>query len=143
MSKAWNGNTARCLKVLQEEASLQEIVKLVGVDALSPADRIKMDAAQSLREDFLQQNAFLEEDSYTSLQKQDGILSVIFHYFDEGLRAVEHGVRADDVCAIDAHERMARAKSVPEDAWQKEFSQIKVEITNQIDRLIQLANKED
>ena len=143
VSKAWNSNTARCLKVLQEEANLQEIVKLVGVDALSPADRIKMDAAQSLREDFLQQNAFLEEDSYTSLQKQDGILSVIFHYFDEGLRAVEKGVRADDVCAIAAHEQMARAKSVPEGVWQNEFLQIKAEITKQIDRLIELANKED
>ena len=142
VSKSWNSNTTRCLRILQEEAELQEIVKLVGVDALSQRDQIKMDVAQSLREDFLQQNAFLEEDSYTSLQKQDGMLSVIFHYFDEGLRAADAGVSAEAICAIAAHERMARAKSVPEGAWQNEFSQIKAEITKQIDGLIAQAGKE-
>jgi V/A-type H+-transporting ATPase subunit A len=143
VSKDWNGQTARCLKVLQEEADLQEIVKLVGVDALSPQDRVKMDVAQSLREDFLQQNAFLDVDSYTSLQKQNGMLSVIFHYFDEGIRGVNGGAKAEEVCAIPAHEGMARAKTVSEDAWRSEYAKIKAEITQQIDRLIQLANKED
>ena len=143
VSKDWNDLTMRCLKTLQEESDLQEIVKLVGMDALSPKDKIKMDAAQSLREDFLQQNAFLEGDSFTSLEKQNGMLSLIFHYFDEGVRGVDAGVSARDICDISAHERIARAKAVREDAWQTEFPKIKAEITQQIDRLIELANKED
>ena len=143
VSGDWDRQIGRSLRILQEEADLQEIVKLVGVDALSPQDRIKMDAAQSLREDFLQQNAFLEGDSYTSLQKQNGMLSVILHYFDEGIRGVNAGAKAEDVCSITAHERIARIKTVSEDAWRSEYDQIKGEITQQIDRLILLANKED
>ena len=143
VSEDWDRQIGRSLRILQEEADLQEIVKLVGVDALSPQDRIKMDAAQSLREDFLQQNAFLEGDSYTSLQKQNGMLSVILHYFDEGIRGVNAGAKAEDVCSITAHERIARIKTVSEDAWRSEYDQIKGEITQQIDRLILLANKED
>ena len=143
VSKDWNSLTGRCLKLLQEEADLQEIVKLVGMDALSAEDKLKMDVAQSLREDFLQQNAFLETDSFTSLEKQNGMLSLIFHYFDEGIKAAEKNVATEDICAIPVHERIARAKSVPEDLWKQEFAQIRAEITEQINRLIELANKED
>jgi len=143
VSKDWNALTGRCLKLLQEEADLQEIVKLVGMDALSAEDKVKMNVAQSLREDFLQQNAFLENDSFTSLEKQNGMLSLIFHYCDESMRAVEANVPTENVSAISAYERIARAKAVPENAWKEEFAQIKEEITAQINRLISLANKED
>ncbi|MBR7098445.1 MAG: V-type ATP synthase subunit A [Clostridia bacterium] len=143
VSTEWNGLTGRCLKLLQEEADLQEIVKLVGMDALSAEDKIKMDVAQSLREDFLQQNAFLETDSYTSLEKQNGMLSLIFHYCDEGMRAASAKVPTDEICSIPAHEKIARPKAVPEDAWKREYAQIASEITAQINRLIELANQED
>ena len=143
ISKDWNALTGRCLKLLQEEADLQEIVKLVGMDALSAEDKVKMNVAQSLREDFLQQNAFLENDSFTSLEKQNGMLSLIFHYCDESMRAVAANVPTEDVAEIPAYERIARAKAVPENAWRGEFASIKEEITSQIDRLISLANKED
>ena len=142
VSTEWNSLTGRCLKLLQEEADLQEIVKLVGMDALSAEDKIKMDVAQSLREDFLQQNAFLETDSYTSLEKQTGMLSLIFHYCDEGMRAAHAQVSTDEICSIPAHEKIARAKAVPEDAWKREYAQIASEITAQVDRLIELANQE-
>ena len=143
VSKDWNALTGRCLKLLQEEADLQEIVKLVGMDALSAEDKVKMNVAQSLREDFLQQNAFLENDSFTSLEKQDGMLSLIFHYCDESMRAVASSVPPEDVAEIAAYEKIARAKAVPEDAWREEFASVKEEITSQINRLISLANKED
>ena len=143
VSKDWNSLTGRCLKTLQEEADLQEIVKLVGMDAISEQDKIKMDVAQALREDFLQQNAFLEGDSFTSLKKQNGMLSLIFHYFDEGLRGVNAGVSAEDICAIPVHERIARAKAVSENAWRETFAEIEREITQQINRLIEIAKQED
>ena len=143
ISKDWNSLTTRCLKLLQEEADLQEIVKLVGMDALSAEDKVKMNVAQSLREDFLQQNAFLENDSFTSLEKQNGMLSLVFHYCDESMRAVAANVPTEDIAEIAAYERIARAKAVPENAWQEEFASIKEEITAQINRLISLANKED
>ena len=142
VSKNWNEVVGRCLRVLQEEADLQEIVKLVGMDALSPEDRIKLDVAQSIREDFLQQNAFLEVDWYTSLGKQHGMLNLIFHYADEALRAVQGGADAERVCGTSVHERIARAKTVPEDRWQQEFEEIADEITRQMNRLIEQAGEE-
>ncbi len=143
ISADWNDLTGRCLKVLQEEADLQEIVKLVGMDALSSEDRIKLDVAQSIREDFLQQNAFLDVDCYTSLEKQHGMLRLIFHYADEALRAVDAGVDAERVCGIAAHERIARAKTVEESAWKTEFAAIAKEITDQLDALIEKASSEE
>ncbi len=142
VSKNWNEVVGRCLRVLQEEADLQEIVKLVGMDALSPEDRIKLDVAQSIREDFLQQNAFLEVDWYTSLGKQHGMLRLIFHYADEALRAVQGGADAERVCGTSVHERIARAKTVPEDRWQQEFAELADEITRQMNRLIEQAGEE-
>ena len=142
VSKNWNEVVGRCLRVLQEEADLQEIVKLVGMDALSPEDRIKLDVAQSIREDFLQQNAFLEVDWYTSLGKQHGMLNLVFHYADEALRAVQGGADAERVCGTSVHERIARAKTVPEDRWQQEFEEIADEITRQMNRLIEQAGEE-
>ncbi len=134
--------TSKALRVLQEEADLQEIVKLVGMDALSPADRIKLDVAQSLREDFLQQNAYLEVDSYTSLEKQHQMLELIFCYADEALRAVENGVDAEKVCEMAVHERLARAKTVPQEEWVDAYADIKAAIKQETDRLIDEA-KED
>ena len=143
VSKDWTDLTGRCLRVLQEEAELQEIVKLVGMDALSAEDRVKLDVAQSLREDFLQQNAFLEVDWYTSLEKQHGMLRMIFRYADEAIRAVENGVDAEKVCSTGLHERIARAKTVEEEEWKREFSEIEAEITKEMDALIEAAGEEN
>ena len=114
-----------------------------GIDALSAEDKIKMDVAQSLREDFLQQNAFFDTDSYTSLEKQNGMLKLIFHYYKEAVRAAAEEVSTEEICAIPAHEKLARAKLVPEDAWGREFAAAETEITAQINELIRLAQQED
>jgi vacuolar-type H+-ATPase catalytic subunit A/Vma1 len=92
--------TGRCLKTLQIEADLQEIVKLVGMDALSAEDRLTLDTAQSIREDFLQQNAFLDIDSYSPLQKQFGILDLIFTYEDLAREAITAGADIEEICAL-------------------------------------------
>ena len=136
VSKAWMDYTARCLKTLQVEADLQEIVKLVGMDALSASDRLTLDVAQSIREDFLQQNAFLDIDSYTPLDKQCGILDMIFTYEDRARRAIEAGADIEDICSLSVHERIARAKTVENDNYQDEFKAIKAEIAAQMDKLI-------
>ena len=113
------------------------------MDALSAEDRVKLDVAQSIREDFLQQNAFLDVDWYTSLEKQYGMLRLIFRYADEALRAVQSGADVERVCGVAAHERIARAKTVPEESWKRDFAEIEAEITAQMDRLIEQTNEEN
>ena len=136
VSKAWMDYTARCLKTLQVESDLQEIVKLVGMDALSASDRLTLDVAQSIREDFLQQNAFLDIDSYTPLDKQCGILEMIFTYEDRARKAIEAGADIEDICSLPVHERIARAKTVANDDYQNEFKAIKADIAAQLDKLV-------
>ena len=82
--------------ILQEEAGLDEIVKLVGVDALSPTDRLTLEVARSVREDFLQQNAFSDTDSYSSLKKQYAILSLMLYFRDRALNALGKGAEIEE-----------------------------------------------
>ena len=136
VSKAWMDYTARCLKTLQIEADLQEIVKLVGMDALSPSDRLTLDVAQSIREDFLQQNAFLDIDCYTPLEKQYGMLDLIFYYEEQAKRAVAAGVRMDDISMLPLHESIGRAKTVSNTDYRVEYEKIKTDIRVQLEKLI-------
>ncbi len=135
VSSHWMEYTGRCLKTLQVEADLQEIVKLVGMDALSAEDRLTLDVAQSIREDFLQQNAFTDEDSYTPLEKQYGILDMIFTYEDHARRAIEAGADIEDICALPFHERIGRAKAQPNYSYAGEFAAIKADIVAQLEQL--------
>ncbi len=136
VSKDWMTYTGRALKTLQLEADLQEIVKLVGMDALSAEDRLTLDVAQSIREDFLQQNAFVDVDSYTPLDKQHAMLELIFTYEDAARRAIAAGVSIDDVTELPLHERIARAKSVPNNEYKTVFADVLGEIQSEINRLI-------
>ena len=143
VAKDWNQLTSRCLKVLQEESELQEIVKLVGMDALSSEEKLKLHVAQSLREDFLQQNAFADEDSYTTLEKQHGMLKLIFGFYEAALHGVENGVDAEAVCAVPAVEQLGRAKLVGEKEWKARYAEILEAINEQIDQLIAREREED
>jgi len=142
VSREWMPYTGRCLKTLQIEADLQEIVKLVGMDALSAEDRLTLDTAQSIREDFLQQNAFLDIDSYSPLQKQFGILDLIFTYEDLAREAIAAGADIEDVCSLPVHERIGRAKTAPNDAYAAEFDAIKKDISEQLAELVRAAQAE-
>lgn len=108
------------MQILQEEAELEEIVRLVGMDALSWKDRLTMEVARSLREDYLQQNAFDEVDTYTSLQKQVAMLRLVLAFGEKGKEALDAGADLSDVLALPVRDRIARMKYIAE----KDMSQM-------------------
>jgi len=128
-------NRQRAMALLQEESSLQEIVRLVGRDTLSEKDQLKLEVAKSIREDYLQQNAFMESDTYTSLAKQDKMLALVLKFYDEGLRGLDSGVYLKEISAMPVREKIARAKYLPEEELNK-IDDISEEITKEIDNLI-------
>ncbi len=122
--------------LLQEESSLQEIVRLVGIDALSEQDRLKLDVAKSVREDYLQQNSFHEIDTYTSLNKQYKMLKLIIGYKREAQKALEAGVYLKDILNLEElKDRIARSKYIYEDDLDK-IDQISVDLKTALEELI-------
>ena len=127
----YNTYRAAAMRVLQEEAQLDEIVRLVGVDALSPRDRLTMEAAKSIREDYLHQNAFHETDTYTSMTKQYKMLKLIIDYYRFGLEALEKSASLNDILSIAARDKIGRSKYVPEseiETLDKVFADMKVQL---------------
>jgi len=111
----WSVNRKRAMTILQREAELEELVRLVGIDSLAHDDRLLMQAAKMIREDFLHQNAFDDRDTYTSLPKQYRLLNTILFYYDEARKALKEGVPLDALLKIDVLDDVARAKLIPED----------------------------
>lgn len=131
---------AKTMVLLQEEAELNEIVQLVGVDSLSSEDRLKLEVAKSVREDYLHQNAFHEVDTYTSLDKQNKLLKLIWAYFDEGLAAIKKGAGFNKLSALPVREGIGRFKYVEE----KEMTEAYEALLNQLrEETAQLISKED
>ena len=118
----WTQLRGRLMALLQEEAELEEIVKLVGMDALSAPDRLKLEAARSIREDYLHQNAFHEVDTYTSLDKQYLMMTAILGFYDRASEALQKGLDIDTVAALPARERIGRLKYAPEEQAADEFT---------------------
>lgn len=110
----WTKLRIRAMAMLQEEAELQEIVRLVGYDALSERDQLKLEIARSIREDYLQQNAFHEVDSYASFAKQYKMLQLVLSFEDLANKALEAGVYLKDILALEERDKIARAKYIPE-----------------------------
>ena len=125
----------QAMKLLQEESSLLEIVRLVGRDSLSDEDQIKLETSKSLREDFLQQNAFHETDTFCSLDKQAKMLDLILTFHKESLKALEEGAYVSEISKLAVREKITRAKNIPEDELQR-FEEIKQEIKSQITDLV-------
>jgi len=121
------------MAILQEEAELSEIVRLVGVDALSSRQRMVLETAKSLREDFLYQSAFHEVDTYCSQKKQYGILQAILTFHHKALKALDAGTRIDKILALPVRERISRARVTPEDEWPKEYERIMAAIGQEIE----------
>jgi V/A-type H+-transporting ATPase subunit A len=136
VAKDWNSLRSDVMKVLQEESELEEIVRLVGVDALSPSDRLTLEAAKSIREDYLHQNAFHDVDTYTSLSKQHRMLKLIMEFYYKGRNAIESGVNIKELFDIPVRERIGRAKYTPEEQVNDSFNEIETELDNQIEALI-------
>ena len=130
----WMALRARLMRLLQEEAELQEIVQLVGMDALSAPDRLKLEAARSIREDFLHQDAFHEVDTYTPLTKQHMMMQLMLLYYDQGVKALEQGVSVEDLVKLPVREKIGRFKYVPDDRLQAEYDQIGRELSDQIEQ---------
>jgi len=131
----FSDNRVKAMTLLQEESSLQEIVRLVGRDSLSESDQLKLEASKSIREDFLQQNAFHEVDTYSSLEKQNMMLDLVLHFYIEGQRALKNGIYLSDLINLDIRDKIARAKYLEESKISK-IDDIKVELTKIIDDLI-------
>ena len=120
----WTELRAKIMKLLSEEAELQEIVKLVGMDALSPGDRLKMEAARSIREDFLHQLAFHEVDTYSSLKKQYLMMKLVILFYEMSRRALENSADIETIVKLDEREQIGRFKYVPEENIEAEYEKI-------------------
>ncbi|MGL5151514.1 MAG: V-type ATP synthase subunit A [Clostridium sp.] len=132
----WSQLRTEAMAILQEEANLQEIVRLVGIDALSEKDRLKLEVAKSIREDYLQQNAFHEVDTYASLDKQYKMLKLILLFKEEAERALEAGVYLNKILGLsEIRDRIARSKYIPEDEISK-IDAIGDELKAEINKLI-------
>ena len=132
----------RAMALLQKEAELQEIVKLVGQDALSPADNLTLESAKMIREDFLQQNAFLENDQYSSFDRQARLLELILRYKDLCDAAIARGADIWKLYAIAARAAIGRAKTVPAERYQDVYAQIEADMEQQIEEVAKEAEAE-
>ena len=125
----------RMMKLLQEEAELDEIVKLVGIDALSPDDRLKLEAARSIREDFLQQDAMHEVDTYSPLAKQHLMMKLVLAFYDKALDALHRGADIEKVVDMPLRERIGRIKYVEAANAQREYDAILIALDTELGRL--------
>jgi len=132
VSPEWMQLRGKVLSILSDEAELEEIVKLVGIDALSPADRLKMETARSIREDFLHQLAFHEIDTYTSLNKQLLMMKLILAFYDLGLEALNSGGDIDAISSLPVREQIGRFKYVREEDITGEFEKIMNQLQKQM-----------
>ena len=126
-------NRERAMHILQEESELQEIVRLVGQDALSPADRLTMETAKMVREDFLQQNAFVTEDAYSSYAKQYRLLDLVLKYDVACRNALLEGADMDALFTIPGREKIGRAKMADPDNFAPAYDAIEAEMLKEID----------
>ena len=121
---SWMNARQEMMSLLQDESKLNEIVQMVGMDALSPADRLKMEAAKSIREDFLNQNSFDEVDTYSSLRKQYLMMRLVMSFYEKAKLALEKGANVEDLIAMPSREPIGRFKYTPEDKIEDEFTRI-------------------
>ena len=132
VSEEWMPCRQAMMSLLQEEAELDEIVKMVGMDALSPIDRLKMEAARSIREDFLHQNSFHDIDTYTSLRKQFLMMKLVLAYYDQAKQGLEDGASIQGLVKMPVRERIGRFKYTVNDNIETEYQatldQLKQEI---------------
>ena len=135
MGEEWNVMRQEFMSILQDEARLDEIVRLVGMDALGAKDRWTMETAKSIREDYLHQNAFHEVDTYASLKKQAEMMRLILENYKLGLEALEKGVDIEDMLAIPVKEQIGRSKYIPETEINK-FNDIEKDLKEEMLSLV-------
>ena len=134
VSSDWTALRLEIMRLLSKEAELEEIVKLVGMDALSPKDRLTMEAARSVREDFLHQLAFHEVDTYSSLEKQLLMMRLVMAFYEKSLAALEDGGDVQKIVSMPVRERIGRFKYIKESDTQKEYDEIIAELENSLEK---------
>ena len=140
VAEDWMALRQEMMTLLQEESELEEIVQMVGMDALSPGDRLKMEAARSIREDFLHQNSFHEIDTYTSLEKQHYMMKLVLAFYDEGAEALSRGAQVNDLVKLAVREKIGRYKYTEESNLTAEYEAVDKELSAEIAGLL---GKED
>ena len=139
LNPEWGKQVARAMQLLQEEAKLEEIVRLVGVDSLEFSDRLKLDVARSIREDYLHQIAFHEIDTYTSLNKQFGMLKAILKWYNGGVHALKNNVNYNKIVKMNVLSSIGRMKYLEE----SEFDEKAQAIFKAIDEEYEILMKGD
>ncbi len=132
VSKDWTTLRGRLLALLSEEAALDEIVKLVGMDALSAPDRLKMEAARSIREDFLHQLAFHETDTYTSLKKQYFMMKLVIEFYDLAQETLDRGAEVNDIIRLPSREAIGRFKYLAEKEAETEYGHVRARLAEEL-----------
>ena len=135
-------NRTAAMSLLQSEASLNEIVQLVGKDALSPSDQLTLEVARMVREDFLQQNAFMDVDGYSSYDRQEKLLAMILHYEKLCRDAIAKGAPVMALFQIPAREKIGRAKSVEAEEYPQVYQQIEQEMAQEIEAVVAQGGEE-
>ena len=128
----WVQLRAKLMGLLQDEAELEEIVQLVGMDALSAPDRLKLEAARSIREDFLHQNAFDEVDTYTPLPKQHAMMELILSYYEKSLEALKEGVETGKLIALPVREQIGRFKYTPAEEVESRYQAVLTQLEEEL-----------
>ena len=131
----WSALRKDIMKLLSEEAELLEMVKLVGMDSLSNKDRLKMEAARSVREDFLHQLAFHEVDTFTSTKKQLIMMKLIMAFYEKSLEVLNDEIKVDSIVSLPVREKIGRFKYIPEDQVEEKYNEIKSELVSQLKEL--------
>ena len=131
----WSYQVRKTMNLLQEEASLQEIVRLVGMDSLDYNDRLKLNATSMIREDFLHQNAFDDVDTHTSLEKQYLMLNIIFEWYDLALKAIDNRVRYENIVSMGVREDIGRLKYVEEDEFNEVYTEVRQKMRDEFEKL--------
>ncbi len=140
LGEDWIKMRDEAMAILQEEDKLQEIVRLVGMDALKASDRMLMEAAKSIREDFLYQNAFHPVDSYCLMNKQKEIMKIIMEYYDISVKALETGIEIEDILNIKSREGIAKARLIADNETDK-FAELRKSISSELSELQKKINK--
>ncbi|MGN0399969.1 MAG: V-type ATP synthase subunit A [Blautia sp.] len=136
----WMENRQKLMSLLQDEAELEEIVKMVGMDALSAGDRLKMEAARSIREDFLHQNSFHEVDTYSSLKKQYMLMNLVVAFYEQAKEALDQGANIQGLIKMDVREKIGRFKYVTEENLDGEYETVMKNLASEIANVL---GKED
>ncbi len=141
IDKDWSLKRSEAMRLLTLEAELDEIVKLVGVDSLSEDDRLVLETARSLREDYLQQNAFDDNDAYSTYEKQFWMLKIVLEYYYQGQKALKDGAKMEELFALPVREKIARLKEIPYEKMKEVFETVESDMLAQMKEISERGNK--